>query len=271
MRGVFIAFRVGVGLFLLQHFLRLLPYAPALFSDQGMFPDPGYAFWILFPSPLRFFGSPAAATAFVALNAALALAFALGLGRRGVALGLWYGLASLAARNFMSFNLSLNFLGWLLLACALIPPGEGWALGGHRDPDWAVPDTLRRGFWAILGLAYTVSGLAKLEQAEWVHGEAVSRLLASGIARHNALGEALLALPAPALQAMSWTALGLELLHLPLIALRPTRPLAWLGVVAMHALIGATTTITELSLAMILVQLFVFDLRWITAWAPRKR
>ncbi|MCB9745831.1 MAG: HTTM domain-containing protein [Alphaproteobacteria bacterium] len=260
----FALFRIALGAWLALHFLRLLPYAAEVYSAEGLFPDMQPFFWIVFPTPLRWLDSPRAAQAFLAVSAGLGALLALGVRRPWVCVALWFCLASGAARNFMSFNLSMNYMGWVLLAMALTPEGEGWSLGerGPR-PGFGVPPTLVKGLWAILGLSYSVSGYVKLGLPEWTQGLAVQRLLVSGVAREGPVNALMLALPEPALSLASWFVLGLELIYLPLVALRWTRPWAWAAMVGMHLVIGSTTRITELSLSMILVHLLVFDPSWL--------
>lgn len=256
--------RALLGLHLAALFAGQLPWAAELYGPAGVLPDPGVLPWVVFPDVLRLLDGPLVAPAFLVGATALALAFTAGLLRPLAALGLWFALATLSARNFFTFNLSNNYLGWLLLAFALIPGREPWSLDrrlrGAPD-DWAVPRTLVVGTWAVVALSYSVSGLSKLALAEWTQGVAVQGLLASAIARPAAAW--VLALPTPALVAASWAVLVLELGHAPL-CLRPRgRALAWTGMVAVHLGIAATTTLTPLSLGVLLFHGFLFDPGWL--------
>ena len=77
-------FRIALGAWLCAHFLRLFPYAAELYSREGLFPSMEPVFWILFPTPLRWWDSPLAAQVYVGVCAALSALLALGVARPAV-------------------------------------------------------------------------------------------------------------------------------------------------------------------------------------------
>lgn len=266
----FALFRIGFGLFLAIWLARLVPFAPELFSDAGLFPD-----WPAtpLPNPFRVFPGPGFATGFVAALAGLAALYTLGLGRRLAALALWYGLSCLVARTSGILNPSLPFIGWLLLASALVPAGEPWALrrrGARPDPAWRMPPLLFHGAWWILALAYTASGWDKLASHGWATGIAARTILGLPFARDNPLVDAVLALPDPAIRALTWGALGTELLFAPLALWRPTRILVWCAGVALHLGLLAMLDFAEISIAMLFIHAWTFDARWLEAVRSRR-
>jgi hypothetical protein len=260
----FAALRIVLGLLLATFFADLAPYAAELFSREGVFPvAPSSAL----PNLLSLADGPAAVTAFVAALALVSLLFALGVFRGVAALLLWYGLACLVARNPGIANPSLPFLGWLLLACAVAPPGEPWRLGAAPDPGWRLPRLLFSGGWWIAALAYSASGLDKLTSTAWTGGSALALAAGLPFAREFA-GELARAAP-PALVALAtWAALATELLFAPLAAWRVTRPWIWLAATAMHALLLLAMAFPELSLGMLVFHLFLFDERWLRRRPP---
>jgi hypothetical protein len=114
--------------------LQLAPYAPALFSDEGMFPDVALLPTAAFPSPLskERLHSPLETQAFVIALGVTATVLALhglrcivsGRSSNGVAVPtlcgmLWYGWAVLWNRNPWTSNPGLPMVGWILLVATL--------------------------------------------------------------------------------------------------------------------------------------------------------
>jgi hypothetical protein len=131
----FACFRIVFGVYLAIHFATLLPHGAELFSDQGVLADAALNLTHgLFPDPLDVWGTPRFVTVFLLVLLGLAVAFALGLARRSVALLLWFGWAALFNRNNLIANPSIPYVGLLLLLTALVPPGEPLAPGSRRRP-----------------------------------------------------------------------------------------------------------------------------------------
>ena len=121
----FALFRISFGPYLVQHFLLLFPCAAEVFSNQGMLPDPTLiTTWGLLPNVFGIVGSGRGAEIILGVLTFLACLFTLGVFRRGSSLLLWYGWACLLGRNIFISNPGIPYVGWLLLACALIPAGE---------------------------------------------------------------------------------------------------------------------------------------------------
>lgn len=124
--------------YLTVHFYQLLPYAPALWSSEGMLPNPLQLPTASFPSPLTSaLTTPTQLQAFVAILTGCAGVIALlatvctrrmweALSpiRSCLCLLLWYGWACLWNRNIFISNPGLPYVGWLLLASALWPSGQ---------------------------------------------------------------------------------------------------------------------------------------------------
>ncbi len=259
----FTIFRILFGIYLTFHFAQLLPFAAELFSREGMLPDARLNFTHgLLPNPLELWDSPAAVAVFVGVLTALSVAFTAGFLRRSSALLLWFGWACLFNRNNLISNPSLPYVGLLLLFCALLPPGEPCSFGKKRT-SWEFPAAIYWAAWTLLAVGYGFSGWAKLHSPSWLDGTALAHVLHNPLARPGHVRDFLLALPDGFLAALTWSALALELLYLPMSFHPATRRAAWLAMCALHAGIILCVDFADLSLGMLLFHLFTFDPAWI--------
>lgn len=256
----FAMFRVALGGYLLFHFVSLVPYTEELFSRRGMLPDaaqlPSSRF---FPNPLAS-ASPGVAMSFVVALALLSLALVAGIYRRWLAIPLWFGWACLFNRNPFIANPSIPYVGFLLLACAIIPNES--LLRPPLPPaerDWSIPRPLYWGAWLLLGLGYTLSGLHKLGSPSWRDGTALRHVLELPLARDTPLRTALLSLPDWAFAGMTWGALVAEIAALPLFLFRATRGYAWAGLIGMQLGILCLLDFADLTAGMLLFHAFVFE------------
>ncbi|MBC7366475.1 MAG: lipase maturation factor family protein [Undibacterium sp.] len=265
----FAAFRVIFGVYLLQHFLWLLPVGTELFSTAGMLPDPRLnATHGLLPNPLAttWGGSPTGVAATLWILAALSLAFAFGWWRRSAAVLLWYGWACLFNRNNLISNPSLPYVGLILLCCVLVPPGESFARSGRgerREESWYFPAFVFWGVWFLMAGGYTFSGLVKLASPSWVDGTAFRHLLQNPLARPGMFRDAFLVLPDGAIAVLTWSVLVAEITFLPLACFRRGRLVAWTGMLVMHLGIVLLVDFADLSFGMVMLHLFTFDPDWL--------
>lgn len=259
----FVAFRIILGAYLFIHFVSLIGYAPEMFSREGLIPvgsmNPTSA---IFPNILNVFDSPLFTQAFVSGLAVLSLLLISGWKRPWVALFLWYGWACLFNRNIFTGNPGLPFIGWVLLALALIPKGEPWAFKEKDNPDWAFPKEIFFGAWFLLAAGYSISGLHKLGAPSWVNGEALFHVLNNPLARDTFIREWLIAAPG-LLKLMTWGTLALEILFAPLALFAKIRPWPWLAMVGMHLGIMCTLDFADLTAGLLMIHFFTFDSRWL--------
>jgi len=266
--GQYSVFRVLFGTYLLIHFSALLPWGAELFSSQAMLPGASASPLVYpFPNLLAFLDAPGVVSALLLLAMASSLLFLLGAYDRWAVLGIWFVWACLFGRNPLSSDPSLVFVGWLLLAHALLPsrPYGSWARRGDPDPGtgWRMPDSVFAAAWVLMALAYSYSGYAKLGGPAWLDGTALVRVLESPLARPTALREVVLALPDPLLRLGTWGALGLELGFAPLALLSRLRPILWTALLGMHLGLALLIDFADLSLAMALLHLFTFNPSWL--------
>ena len=273
--GQFALFRIGFGLYLLQHFLWLIPVGPELFSNQGVLADPRLnPTHGLLPNPLEWWGHPAFVTGFLIGLSALSVAFMLGYRRRWAAGLLWFGWACLFNRNNLISNPSLPYVGLILLFCTLVPEGEPLSITGGRGRkpgEWFFPAFVFLGAWALMAVGYTFSGVVKLASPSWVDGTAFRHLLENPLARPGVVRDLFLGLPDGFIALLTWGILAAEIAFLPLMAHRLSRLIAWLGMLAMHLGIVLMVDFADLSFGMVMLHWFTFDPTWLPARRDARR
>jgi tryptophan-rich sensory protein len=226
-----------------------------------------------FPGIMLAADSPRAAESFVVVGTLAAVLLTCGVLRRASAVLLWYLLASFVQRNTLIADPSTPFTGWLLLATTLVPAGEPLTATNWSRlprPGWQFPQSIYVAIWIVLGASYSVSGLIKLGTAEWTDGRALGMFLSNTLHRHGVIWSTLSGLPPMMLAVGTWGGLAAELLAGPLAISRWTRPLAWVGLVAMHLIILSTMRTTMLSLGALLPLAFAFDVRWLRVLASQR-
>lgn len=256
----FAIFRIAMGLFLVSHFLWLLPYGGEIYGPTGMYsstlPTP-------FPNALEWAQSAEQAQAFIGALAVLATLFLIGCGRRYASLLLWYGWACLTNQTPLLYVPSEGLVGWLLLLCAAIPSGERWTLWPHPSPDWKIPKGAIQAAWIVLGVGYLASGIDKLASPSWHEGSAIRTVLTSPMAYWDLIAREMSKLPGHVIHAMSWSVLALEVGFFWLIWSRRTRPIAWTVMTAMHLGIRATLDLHTVTDPFLIAQILIFDPAWL--------
>ena len=258
----FALFRIVFGLYLLVHFVSLIPVASELWSSAGFLSDvrlnPSYGY---FPNILALCDTPEMVTGFVTLLALLSLMLMIGYHRRSVSLLLWYGWAALFHQNNLILNPGIPMVGWLLLALVLIPKGEGWGIAS-KEEKWQMPPILFWGAWMIAGIAYTISGLDKAMAPSWQDGSAITHLLHNPLARDYFVRDVFLGFPEWVRQGLTWFTLALEILFGLLALFSKTRFWAWGMIMMMHLGIVMIVDFPDLTLGVMMLHLFTFDGRW---------
>lgn len=266
-RYQFAAFRILFGLYLIIHFIGLLPYGPELFSNQGVLSSARLNFTHgILPNPLEHWDSPFVVTLFLLIMLVLASSFTVGCCRRTAAVLLWYGWACLFNRNNLISNPSIPYVGLLLLLCALVPLGEPFSLRRRKAAgEWKFPSAVYWVAWWLMAVGYTFSGCMKLYSPSWLDGTALVHLVNNPLARPGLFRDIFLSLPAWTTKANTWAVLGLEILFVPLSFHRRTRLFAWTAMIAMHLGILLMVDFADLSLGMVMIHLFTFDPDWLPA------
>lgn len=270
----FAAFRIAFGLYLALHFAHLIPWGRELFSRDGVLADATLnpTFGVL-PNVLAWRDTPSDVTVFLLLVVACSMLFAAGVARRSAALVLWYGWACLFNRNVLISNPSIPYVGLLLLLTTLVPTTEPWRLGrrGRSAGEFHMPAAVFFAAWFLMATGYMFSGVIKLSSPSWADGSALWHLINNPLARSGPIRDVMLSMPMWVIRLLTWQALALEVLFLPLVLWRVTRPVAWLAMVGMHVGIVMMVSFADLSAGMLMLHLFTYDARWTatarTAWA----
>lgn len=254
----FAAVRVLLGLLLAVSTARLLPYGAELLGADGAFAATPQS---PFPNLLRMLDGRVGVPAFLGAMVVLALLLTAGILRTISSVLLWYGWACLTSRAPYLTIPSDGYVGWLLLAMAVAPPGERLRAAPGASA-WRLPAALHMGAWAVLALGYLASGVDKLSSPSWLDGTALRLTMESAVARDWWGTDLLVAVPDGAWAAGTWMVLGLELAFAPLCCLRATRPVAWAALAALHVLVLLALDIGEVSAAMLIFHLLVLDPAW---------
>jgi len=263
----FSAFRVIFGIYLLQHFLFLIPYGPEIFTHRGMLSNSRLNFTHgILPNVLVVWDSPTFITFFLAGMGLFSAFFTVGFLRRISALMLWYGWACLFDRNNLISNPSLPYVGLILLLTLLIPIGESFSLSClTKKTYWYFPSAVYGVAWFLLAAGYTFSGIVKLQSPSWVDRSAMVHLVDNPLARPNFIRSIFLGLPTWMTSLATWGSLAGEISFLPLSIHRRTRMVAWLWLMAMHLGILSMVNFADLTFGMIMIHLFTFDPDWLPA------
>lgn len=230
--GQYSLFRILFGIYLIVHFVHLLPWAAEVFSSQGMVPKASSSPLITyFPNIFFLFDQPLFVQIIVTLAVIAAVFFTLGYKDKIAAIFIWLTLASLFSRNPLIANPSLPYTGWMLLAhCAMPRAPYGSCLAFSRENpsgEWFMPQQIFIAIWVVLSLSYSYSGYTKMLSPSWMAGNNITYVLQNPLARDYFLRDFFLWLPPIVLQLLTWTVLYVELLFAPLALIKKMRPLLW--------------------------------------------
>ena len=266
--GQYSLIRVVFGLCLLGYLLEKVPAAPWLYSDLGPFGD-GQAQPIfgLIPNILALGGGPVVVRLLVAFAMLLTIPLCLGRFDRLAASAIWYILAALHWRNPLGSDPGLPFVGWLLLAHVLMPPGAYGSWSARHLADgaarWRMPRVLHAAVWSLLAGGYAVAGLAKLGGNPQAYSDALALAAHGGRVRVEILGELARALPQAAFPIIAAVVLVTELAFAPLALSARLRPVVWCWTLVVHQAVLGTAFLGQANLGMLMLHLFCFDPAWV--------
>jgi sterol desaturase/sphingolipid hydroxylase (fatty acid hydroxylase superfamily) len=246
--------------YLFVHFAQLLPHAAEVFSSDGMIKDPSYL-----PTAatggvniLFHYDSPRFVTCFILALMASAIAIGVGFFRRTSAAILFYGWICLLNRNPFTSNPSMPYIGWLLLVTMLTPRNQ-------EGKTWRLSSDLYYGAWIVMGVSYTASGFHKLFLSpSWIDGTALHHVLTGALARNNwSVWIFLNVMPSFVLKFMTWLSLFAEISFLFLGCFHHLRRYYWTFFMGFHLGILAMINFSDLTLGMMMIHIFTFDMRWV--------
>lgn len=268
--GQYSVFRGLFGLYLLIHFMQLVPWGIEMFSSQGVLPDSNLSPLIsVFPNLFYLTDSPISVTITLVSACFASILFALGWHDRKSAFFPWIVLAWLLGRNPLISNPSMPYVGWMLVTHLFVMTKPYGALSarGRITPDggWRLQPNIYFATWVVLALSYSYSGYTKLLSPSWVSGDAISYVLENPLARDTFLRTWLITLPALCFQLLSWFVLYVELLFLPLALIKKLRPYLWLTLLSIQFGFLLLLNFADLTIGMLLFHLLTFDPGWIKA------
>jgi hypothetical protein len=261
----FTLFRIVLGTYLFLHFLFLFPFSTELFSNECMLKSANLNLtYGLFPlNILNRFDEPLFVKVFLCLLILLSLSLIIGFKRQWVAAFLLYGWIALFNRNNLILVPGLAYVGWFLVVMVFIPEGEPYSFCTKNVSEWKMPAIVYAGAWLIMSLAYTLSGIDKLSSPSWIDGTGFHKLLSNPLVRDTAFVDLLRAQTLTFHEGITFLILFAELLFFPLTLFRFTRAFAWGVMVFIHFGIIALMNITDLSVAMLMIHVFTFDISWL--------
>jgi hypothetical protein len=270
-------FRIVLGIYLLIHFVEIIPYAEEIFGTNMPYDHTLIPTYDIFPNILNYVNATVFVT-FLALVSGLFASERFLATISGItvlewlpnvcAVMLWYGWASLVNRNPLIHNPGIPYVGWILLAMAFVEKDEKVVLFNTNNKflRYIQYDRLhKRLFWSawfLMAAGYTVSGLNKLlVSPSWIDGSALQHVLESPIARDNMLRDILVQYPT-FLKYNTWFSLFLEISFLPLGVFYYTRFWYWMVYMGFHLGILLLINFTDLTIGVMMIHLFTFDWDW---------
>lgn len=255
----FVFFRSIFALYLISHFIGILPYAEEIFGNDielSMISNPK-----LLPTAsfLNMFDiiPDGYIKSFVWILLISSVCLLLNFKQRICGGILLYGWSILLCRNVFISNPGIPYVGLLMLFIILLPDNEN---------EWTQRPHLTRGLywlgWIIMMSGYTISGLHKLQSPSWVDGTALSHILSSPIARNTFLLPYLKSLPSIFWKIGTIGSLGLEITSLFFGTLYYLRKYYWGYLVLMHIGVLLMINFTDLTLGMLMIHIYTFDPEW---------
>nr|WP_294905750.1 HTTM domain-containing protein [uncultured Lacibacter sp.] len=262
----FSAFRIYLGFYILIVILNSYSSAADIWSTEGLVAKSNHNLsYGIFPNLLNMYDSPGEVKLFLSSIAFLSLLFIVGFKRRIVAFLLWYGLTCLLNRNNMILNPAIPYIGWLLLACTIIPYGEPLSVTKKKTyttiNNWQISPLLITGAWLIFFLGYFFSGIDKLYSASWIDGTAVKKIMFGplGLSSNDfILGSA----PNLFFTFLNWFVIIAEITCLPLALFKQTRKWSWIITTLLQIGILLTLSISTIVYGMLAIHILLFDKSW---------
>lgn len=252
--------RTFFGLWLLQHFLFLIPSGRELFSSEGMKVAGGALYLKTALSGLR---SPAGITILLSLAAISSILFTLRIKRSLNSFFLFLCWVFLFHQDLLSYNPGVPYVGWMLLALSLVPEMEERFFWENKFPDFSFPKILFWGLWLIVVLGYSASGVHKLLFSPlWREGRAFVYILDYPASRSVFIGQLYNAIPLLFQKIICWIVLASESLFF-LAFLNPTlRKWTWMTNTLMHLGILIVLKFGALSVVMLIIHAFMIEDDW---------
>ena len=264
--------RVLLGIYLVVHFLQLIPYGTELFSSEGLLPAELSPLIGILPNLLAVYDSPLVVTLLLVSGVLCGVSITLGMYDRVCGLLAAVVIAWLFARNPLIANPSMPVVGWMLVVNAILPRGAYSQFSARGQPErwarWFYPRPIWIAGWVLLAVAYSYSGYTKLLSPSWIDGSAIRTVLENPLARDHFWRLILLDLPPVFLSLLTWAVLVIELLFIPLCFWAFTRKWAWLSMLMIQLGFLFFLDFADLTFPMLLIHALTFDRRWLDHYVP---
>ena len=252
--------RTLFGMWLIQHFIFLIPHGSELFSSEGMKVAGGALYLKDSLAPLR---SPAGITAVLILATASSIMFTIRIKRALNSFFLFLCWIFLFHQDLLSYNPGVPYIGWMLIALALVPSTEERFFWENKHPDFSFPPVLFWGLWIIVATGYSASGIHKfLYSPLWREGRAFIYILDYPAARSEFIKEAYYSIPLLFQKIICWAVILIESLFFLSIINTGFRKWMWILNTSMHLGILITLKFGGLSVIMIIIHMFMIEDSW---------
>ncbi len=252
--------RMLFGLWLIQHFLFLIPYGRELYSSEGIRVANGALYLKELLAPLR---SPFGINVILILATLSSVLFTLRIKRAYNSFFLFLCWVFLFHQDLLSYNPGLPYVGWLLLALSLVTETEERFFWQNNHPEFSYPKILFLGLWIIIVSGYSASGLHKFFFSPlWREGRAFIYILDYPAARSETLMNLYFALPLFTQKLICWFVLFIESFFFLAIINSVFRKWMWIFNTLMHLGILLTLKFGSLSIVMLIIHGFMIEDHW---------
>ncbi len=199
------------------------------------------------------------------LLALASLAFAAGIWRRTLAISLVLGWLGMSEHVRDAVPLTMVFVGYVLMACAVTPSGEGLAVGRRRHRDarvWRFPPVLYWCAWLVMTAGYFMAGCHGIFSGVWleimtaVAGPAYSPADPIIVERSHQTWF---------FPTLIWLRISVGILFVSMSFRKVSRMLAWLAMFGLN-LVWVWIAVDPVdAFGLIMIHLFTFDPDWLPA------
>ncbi len=256
----FSALRMLLGIWMLLHFLFILPEVKELYSLEGIKVAGGELY---LAAPLKIIRSALGIQFLCVLAILSSLGLIFKVKRRLCTFILFIVWIFFFHQNVLTYTPLHPFMGWILLAISMIKDTEVRFPWNKVTSDFNYSTILFSGFWIICACAYTSSGIQKyLFSPLWAEGKAIEVILNYPAVRFDWLSQIYSNLPNLLKISINHYTLFFEGFFLLALLHKKLRYFFWLGILGMHLGILLMLDFTELTLGMLIIHGFLIEDGW---------
>ncbi len=213
----------ALGLFIFFYSIVSIPSATLIYSNQGVLPDYSLNNLPQAVSIFNFVDTPAFIIGTLGALSLVGAGMLLRITHAALPFLAWILYISFQNRNIFTMHPTTDVVGFMLFLYTLLL----LFVSKKEGPNSYIPATLYHGSWLLLGLTFTMSGLDRLRNEEWLSGAALNGFfniipVASNIFSQT-LHHVFSNLPQPLLWLLTWFVAGTFTLALPFALYTNTR------------------------------------------------